>query len=436
MRSVLLMAVCLLPLAARGEAPSMSLSEALGAALDNDPAVKASEYRRAAARARIRDARSGSRPQLSATVGYTRHQEPNTVVPIHVPGVFPPLDNDIHHASLQARLSLFDGGRRAARHRAARAGAEEAGAQSEAATISLIEDVGAVFVRGRDLADRHDLIGRHLASLEHRWREVGHLLSEGRVAPADVAMVEAALEEARADRAKIEGEQHQLAIRLGWMVSATGPVAPWLRDAGARADEEEAAVAPLPAGDAPQVASARARWRQMEAVREQARGAAWPEVSSFATYSVRSGDDLDGFGEWLAGVQLSLPLFDGGHRSAAMAAAQAAAHAAREQVRLAQQQQAMAEALAAQQWQSAQARRQHIAAAVTSKARSLAAHHEMYREGRISMSDLMVQETAHLQLQMRERSLAYEQSLALLRQHAVAGTLTPNNVEGMVWSSL
>jgi len=138
----------------------------------------------------------------------------------------------------------------------------------------------------------------------------------------------------------------------------------------------------------------------------------------------------------LARVQLSLPLFDGGRRSASMAAAQAAAHAAREQVRLVQQQQAMAEALAAQQWQSAEARRQHIAAAVTSKARSLAAHHEMYREGRISLSDLMVQETEHLQLQLRERSLAYEQSLALLRQHAVAGTLTPNNVKGMVWSSL
>ena len=66
----------------------------------------------------------------------------------------------------------------------------------------------------------------------------------------------------------------------------------------------------------------------------------------------------------------------------------------------------------------------------------VAAHHELYREGRISLSDLMTRETEHLQLQLRERNLAYEQSLALLRQHAVAGTLTPDNAKGMVWNSL
>lgn len=48
-RRALLMTVFLLPLAARGNAASVTLAQALSAALDNDPAVRATEHLRAAA---------------------------------------------------------------------------------------------------------------------------------------------------------------------------------------------------------------------------------------------------------------------------------------------------------------------------------------------------------------------------------------------------
>ena len=88
--------------------------------------------------------------------------------------------------------------------------------------------------------------------------------------------------------------------------------------------------------------------------------------------------------------------------------------------------------MALQQWQAARERRRLIATAVASKTTSVRAYQEMYKAGRISLSDLLVQETELLQLKMQEKSLAYQERLAVLHYYATAGELNAANVQQFV----
>ena len=88
--------------------------------------------------------------------------------------------------------------------------------------------------------------------------------------------------------------------------------------------------------------------------------------------------------------------------------------------------------IALEQQESARARRRYIAAAVRSKRSSVVATRELYRAGRVSLSDLLVQEMDLLQLQIQERGAAYAEMTAILRYHAVAGRLTAQSVSEIV----
>ncbi len=401
----------------------IALSEALRMALENNPAVEAMHSQRRAAEARTREAMSGFLPQLSLNASYTRYQEPNIILPIHQVGVFPPLDDQIYDARVQLYLPIFDGGRTFASRRAARAGMHESRVQEEETRIALAERITQIFIQAQEITDKENLITARVRSLQRRHDELSLLLGEGRVSPADLANVSAFLHGARADSIEIAMKKTELALRLGQLTGAGGELYPRLEDARALQKIGVLSDTLLLHRQGPQVRKAQARVEQARAMKALAVRSFLPDISGFATYIYRSGADLDLIGEWAAGVSVKLPLFTGGRRIAKVRQAGASLSAAESNLRAAETAQQTDLELALQQLHSARQRRQRIGAAVTSKATSVAAWQEMHKAGRIPLSELLVRETELLQLQIQERSLAWQEVLSALRYQAIAGTL-------------
>ncbi len=401
----------------------IALSEALRMALENNPAVEAMHSQRRAAEARTREAMSGFLPQLSLNASYTRYQEPNIILPIHQVGVFPPLDDQIYDARVQLYLPIFDGGRTFASRRAARAGMHESRVQEEETRIALTERITQIFIQAQEITDKENLITARVRSLQRRHDELSLLLGEGRVSPADLANVSAFLHGARADSIEIAMKKTELALRLGQLTGAGGELYPRLEDARALQKIGVLSDTLLLHRQGPQVRKAQARVEQARAMKALAVRSFLPDISGFATYIYRSGADLDLIGEWAAGVSVKLPLFTGGRRIAKVRQAGASLSAAESNLRAAETAQQTDLELALQQLHSARQRRQRIGAAVTSKATSVAAWQEMHKAGRIPLSELLVRETELLQLQIQERSLAWQEVLSALRYQAIAGTL-------------
>jgi outer membrane protein TolC len=427
----------MVPHAAIAQSVSMTLMEALNAAEAHSPAIGAAKRQREAAEAGTREVASELYPQLSLAAGFTRHQEPNVIVPIHKVGVFPPLDDQIYETSIQLRQSIFNGGRTRARKRAAEAGVLELRAQEDQVRIDLVEGVAQIFILAREQRDRADLIAARIRSLQRRQDELSLLLSEGRVSPADIAQIAASAEAARADSIEAEGKRSELAIRLGQLIGGGRRVYPTDENSTAanNTDFEEEPLDPqaddsLQAG--PRAAKARAQVARATALHSLATRSIWPDISGFASRVYRTGGDLDPSGEWAAGIALRLPLFEGGRRLASRKAAKASMQGAQYALRSVEEAEAADRQIALEQQKSAHARRQYIAAAARSKSRSVAATQELYQAGRVPLSELLVQETDLLNLQIQERGTAYAETMAILRYYAVAGRLTAQGISEIV----
>ncbi len=438
--ALLFIVLSALPVLASTPGETVSLSTALRAALADNPALSSVRNKRESAKARVGEANSGFLPQLSLLAGFTQFQEPNVIVPIHEIGVFPPLDDQIYEASLQLRLPLFNGGRAMANKRASVASVKELQGQEEIVQTSLMEGVGQLFIQGKEVEDKKSLVVARIKSLRRRHQELALLLREGRVSPADVAIVTASLETSRADSIDIEGKKLEIAIRLGQLVGSS-PVHPSLSlDTTMSIGETEVLDlqpdSSLTSAFGPRVVQAQSQLQRADALRSFAKRSFWPDINGFAGYNYRSGADLELIGEWAVGITLRLPLFEGGRRFASVRTAQASLRAAENNLQTVLQTQEAELQIAEERWRSARMRGQYISGAVASKMKSTTAYQQMYKAGRLSLSELLVQETELLQLQIQERSLLYLQTLALLHYHGTAGRLTENSVKLIVRSIL
>ncbi len=432
-------AVCcmiwVVPLSAGAQVESIPLSEALELALERNPSLAASGEHREASEARVRAARSGYFPQLSVVAGYTWYKEPNIIIPIHEIGVFPPLDDQIYTTDFQLKMPLFTGGRNAANTRAARASVEESNAQQNLVKFGVLEGIGRTFVHARQIEDSQRLVTARINSLRRRYREMALLLKEGRVSPAELALVKASVQSARADSIDIDRNKVELSHRLGQLLGLDRPVGPEIAgfDADRSGSGPEAFIfSDTSSSTGPLVAKARAQLVWAEATKGVISSSFWPEISAFGVYMYRSGADFNMIGEWAAGIALRFPLFEGGRRIADRHAADAMVRAAQERLKSAQLEQDANLEISLEQCKSARVQREYIERAVENKAQSIAAQQEMYRTGRVSLSDVLVQETELLQLQIKERALAAAEILALLNYHSTAGTLTSDKVQEII----
>ncbi|MGD9487009.1 MAG: TolC family protein [Calditrichaceae bacterium] len=419
----------------------MNLSTALDQALEQNPYYGSAKGMSRAARADVWDAKSGFLPKLRANAGYTHYEKPSTVTPIHEAGRFPELDDEIYKASVELSMSLFSGGRTLAETNAARAGARERDINEESVRLNIIHSVASVYISAQELNDKEDLVGAHLGILRQRYNEFKLLLDEGRVSYSDIALLQASLESVQADSLEIESKGYELNVNLGQLVGGHDPVQPFLTDMKSHSSENDALASLLPdtsliysdyAG--PEVRRAHAQLGKSEAMLSLSKRSFLPEIGGFAAYNYFSPSEIDISDEWVAGVTLSVPLFEGGSRIAKVKSAKAYTVSAKENLKAAQQTQTALLKIAYDRWKSAKVRRQYLTKAVEHKLTSVTAQRKIYETGRISLSELLTQETELLDLQMQEKELIYAELMAILDYHSTAGTLNVENVKMLLGS--
>lgn len=304
-------------------ADSLTLLDAVRAALAERPALGIAAAARDAAAADRARAASDWWPRLSLDAGLTRFEEPMLVSPLHGFDFtsIPDFDRTLFDATLGARWTLFEGGARLARNRAAAAGlrAAEAGFEATAdATIALAATAFADAVAARETLEAHDL---RLRALEAERERVARALGEGAVPGVDLMRADAALASARADRV---AAATLIDLTTGELARLTGiPRERVDRLAVPSLDLDPATVADSAAS--PAVEAARWQARAAAAATDAARAAWWPEVSTRGAWIERGGGtEGDTYsGEWQVGLRLDWQVFTGGARAAAIARAEA-----------------------------------------------------------------------------------------------------------------
>ena len=415
----------------------ISLSEALQIFASDNPQLKAMVSYRDAAEARVSETTSDYFPRVSVSAGYTRFEEDNIIFPIHKVGVFPPLDDDIYESVAQMSVPIFNGGRtRSARH-ASQATVHERDAQIDLVNNNLIAAIGNIFIQAQELSDKLDLIKSQLEFLNRRYHEFTVLEKEGRVSLSDKALVQSEIENARSDSLEVESHCRGLSITLGQLLGREDPITPHiaLLPQSVFVEQATSLLSLSPAHDdktAPEIQIAEAQLNRTKALKELSTRSFWPEISGVALYNFRSGDDLKFSNEWAAGVRIQMPLFDGGRRMAGISVAKASFRAAQEQLESERQKLVSKLQIERNNWQTVQIQQTHLEAAVSAKATSVESQRELYKEGRILLSGLLIQENELLHMQIQERVATYREMTALINYYTMQGSLTTSLVEKLI----
>lgn len=406
----------------------VTISEAVDSAMSLNPRLMAAEARTVASHAAVRGTTGSFLPQLHVTSSYTRYEEPNIVTPIHQPGIFPPLDDEIYEANLQLSIPIFDGGRRLTQRRSASASVDENQATRELVRSEVLRQVAEVFLYFRQSVDQSALINNRLENLYRQLHDLKILGEGGRVSQGDIALTSSLIASMRSDSIDVRRQQVRLGTLLSTLMGMSGGVTPayseheltiewltkyyppsWFKDLN-------------PVG--PNVRASEARHEKAEANQSLASRSLWPEVSGYGSYLYRSGSDWEPTGEWAAGIKMSIPLFTGGSRFAKIKETAALAEASEEALRSAELEQESQLENSRNDYISALDRNSFLQAAVEEKVVVVQAHRNLYAAGRISLRDLHTQQTELLQLRLESNAQLYAACLAILQYEAVAGSLT------------
>jgi outer membrane protein TolC len=193
---------------------------------------------------------------------------------------------------------------------------------------------------------------------------------------------------------------------------------------------------PNSSGTGPGVLRAEAQVEMAKFGKSAAVRSLWPELNGFAAYSFRSGSDRDFSGEWAAGLNLRIPLFDAGRRLSSIQAAESGLEAAENRYRDALITEHALGETAKERIRSLQSRKNLLSRGVEKKESSVLAFRERYSEGRLSLSELLTQEAELLQLKLQERSLLYQGVSAYIDYHYQKGSLTTGLIESLVEKNL
>jgi outer membrane protein TolC len=302
---------------ATAEAQTLSLAEALDAALATHPSLAAAEARVLAAEGAVDAARAARLPGVALTASLTRFQEPMVVAPLHSLNVASPptFDRSLVQGQVGAQYTLFDGGTGSARIRGGDAMHDVALAGRSSTELRLLEETAAAYVATTTTRTLLAAATVQVAALtEERARAERHH-DAGSAAQLEVLRAEAVLQEARAEEASASTRVGLAERALARLMGV---------DPGALAGRPLATVTP-------RGAPRRGDGTGSPALR-QAEGAVALAVARLAEEragrlpSVRAGAGLQDFGsargdhvvEWRAGLEVSWPLFTGGARGAAV----------------------------------------------------------------------------------------------------------------------
>jgi outer membrane protein len=420
---------------APGEPARLTLTGAAARALVRYPSVAAAAAAEEEARAAAGEAGAARLPTATAVGSAFLYQKDMVVTPIHGfgEGLTPPFDDLLFQGALNLSYLLFDGGARRGRIRGAEAQAEATRAARDAVSQAVVDRVVSTYVEilgQQEVLSAHD---RRIVSLRAERERVQKLLEVGRAAEIDRLRIDAGLAGAEADRTRVavalDRAERDLAALVGGKVDETraGRLVP-LGAPSAPPPPREALVEPA-LRTSPVVEEARRRLAAAEAAVGVARSARWPEARLAGNYLAFGGGSTPFESEWNAGVQVSVPLFDGGATSKAIARKQAARQAARERLRQAELDVASEIDRALAAFQEARARALSLAAAAARLAEVVRIQKLLLETGQGTETDYLDAEADLLEARANLTHARLGEADARAGLARAAGQLTPQWIE-------
>lgn len=213
---------CLLPIllacACSANAATLTLKECLDKADQGNPALRAAAWDSRIAEENVRLADSGRYPRIDAQAGYTMQLEPQAVI---ISGrTAETQEPDYAFGGLAANYTIYDFGRRDARHRLARSQADATASQFEArrkdVTMQVIETYFGILEAGHLVTAARE----EVTQLEEHRRVAQALFEEGVVTRNDVLQADVRLATARQKLLALDNSRENGWLRLNYLTSS------------------------------------------------------------------------------------------------------------------------------------------------------------------------------------------------------------------------
>ncbi|MBD3225658.1 MAG: hypothetical protein GF313_13095, partial [Caldithrix sp.] len=357
---------------------------------------------------------------------------PNIITPIHEVGVFPPLDDRIYEGNIQARVPIFNEGRTLMATRTAKTNLATTRAQHTEKIMGIMQNVSILYLKAYRLRDQQQFVHRQLQAFRQRYYEVKMRVQEGRQSTNELALLKSSLQGASSDSLELSSQLQTVYIQLGQLLGRNNPVMPMQKSKlpvtipqTLRLSLDEAVLSQT----GPRLRQAKLQMKKSQTMATTAKLSFLPKLDGFARYTYRTGENnWDPVGEWAAGVSVSIPLFNGGSRITKLKTAQAGAKAAAMHYQSAMQQQNAYLTDIYQRWQSIHSQKQKLQEAVQKKSYYVHSRQDLYKEGRLPLSSLLIQENELLDLQLEYKKKMYDEKEQIIRFYAILGQMNQQKI--------
>jgi len=306
-------------------AQSLTLTDAVDAALASHPSVSAAQSRVHAADGAGGVARATRFPGASVQGTLTRFQEPMIVAPLHGFDLTnaPAFDQTLVQGQITVGYTLFDGGARSSRIRGADAAVDASRYGLSGAEMAVIDETATAYVGVLASQAVLEAAQAQVDALTEEADRAQRAFDAGTAAEVEVLRARATLQESRAQLASAEART-SLSVRALARLMGVDPEtidAAALADVGAGATVLDDVV--VDGASSPIVLQADRAVQVAEATLAGERAGRLPTVLAGA--SLLDFGTIDGAhtAEWQAGVQVSWSLFNAGSRSSSVRRAQA-----------------------------------------------------------------------------------------------------------------
>ena len=306
----------------------LSVADAVSAALKFSPTVESRKALTDAARARLGQAKSGTRLQVSTTATATAGNMamilagPDSVQPQNL-SLLP--DRNRANLNFMAMYPLYTGGRLAGKVREARSLADAAGSEAAASELDAAMTVKTGYY-GALLARLYvDAYSKGVDESTERVRIAQAAFEDGGIAKYDLLRNQTELAESqrRLNDASRDAATALIDLKAIMGISPDSGISLGDELVYKESAEDLVSLRATALARRPEVAAARARSMSAAAGVDAARGAYKPQVYAVGMQDVGNAGGT-GFGQgYTVGVAAALPLFDGGQRASVVQEAEA-----------------------------------------------------------------------------------------------------------------
>lgn len=410
------------------EARPVSLEEALAAGKANNALLRAARLGVDATEGQLSEARSYRIPDLDLSTGFLRTTNPTyvfmgklgqqsfTMMDFAIDSLNRPDPYNNWQSRAEVTAPLFTGGKLAAAYRAAKLGVEAARGTGDFAEASVAKGVTEAFY-GSLLAGRAaQVTAEAVKTAEAHRDQVAAMRAEGMVLDSDFLRIQVFVADLQQQRASREADVQVARAYLAYAMGEEGDVEP--------RGEFQSPEAELPTlMEAQQRAEAqRGDLRAMQTQTAQAaegvkmaRADYIPQVGAMAAWEWNT-ESWSSYGDnWAVGVQVKIPVFDGGGRSGKLRTAKAREGQAQQGL-LDLRQRIRVEVKDAWLRSRAAAERVAVTTGAAAQAKeSLRIVELRYKEGLASITDLLDADTALLAAELIRAQAVHDEIVARAR---------------------